>query len=260
LNQNATRFTAIINRPLFLRHKGVWPELNMNAAGGLPETSPDELSARLMPVGDSGLLVRFATHLSDKANKSAIKGAHKLASAAIAGVEEIVPSLVSVLVRYDPGEIGFFTLCGEVRLALGMGAKHNGFVPRLREIPIVFGGIDGPDLAYAAQLCQIEVNEFIAAHNQADLRVLATGFAPGFIYCGLHKKALNIPRRVKIHSRVPPGSILFAAGQTAITATSIPTGWHVIGRTDFMNFQPAQNPPTLLEAGDMVRFTLADAP
>lgn len=232
----------------------------MNATSGLPQTSPDELSARLMPVGDSGLLVRFATRLGDEANKSAIKGAHKLAGATIRGVEEIVPSLVSVLVRYDPAEISFSTLCGEVRLALSMRAKHNGFVPRTREIPIVFGGADGPDLAYAAQLCQLEVNEFIAAHNQGDLRVLATGFAPGFVYCGLHENALNIPRRIKIHSRVPPGSILFAAGQTAITATAIPTGWHVIGRTDFINFQPDCDPPTLLEAADVVRFTVAGAP
>jgi len=89
--------------------------------------------------------------------------------------------------------------------------------------------------------------------------VLATGFAPGFVYCGLHESALNIPRRVKIHSRVAPGSILFAAGQTAITATPIPTGWHVIGRTGFANFSPDRDPPTLLEAGDMVRFRRAGA-
>ena len=227
----------------------------MDVTRNAQETSPNDRPTRLLAVGDSGLLVQFATRLSDNANKSAVDGAHKLAGAAIRGVEEIVPSLVSVLLRYDPCEIGFFALCGEVRLALAMEAVHNGFVARQREIPVVFGGDDGPDLTYAAQLCQMEVDDFIAAHNQRDLRVLATGFAPGFIYCGLHKKALNIPRRVKIHSRVAPGSILFAAGQTAITATSIPTGWHVIGRTDFINFQPCLDPPTLLEAGDMVRFS-----
>jgi len=232
----------------------------MNAAGNPKETSPNERTARLMPVGESGLLVRFGTRLSDNANKSAIKGAHKLGCAAIGGVVEIVPSLVSVLVRYDPAKIGFSALCGQVRLALTLGAGQDGFVARQREIAVVYGGDGGPDLAVAAALCQMEERDFIAAHNQHPLRVLATGFAPGFIYCGLHEKALAIPRRVEIHSRVAAGSILFAAGQTAITATPIPTGWHVIGRTGFCNFQPDRDPPTLLKAGDLVRFTAVTAP
>ncbi len=227
----------------------------MNIATNPAQPSQTNDVARLLAVGDSGLLIKFATQLSDKANKRAIAGAHKLAGAAISGVEEIAPSLVSVLLRYDPKKIGFFALCNQVRLALTTSAVNNGFVAKLREIPVAYGGEGGPDLDCAARLCHLPVNEFIAAHCRSEIRVLATGFAPGFIYCGLHEKALNIPRRVKIHARVPPGSILFAAGQTAITATSIPTGWHVIGRTDFANFQPNLDPPILLEAGDMVRFS-----
>jgi len=128
--------------------------------------SGDHRPARLMPVGDSGLLVQFATQLSDAANTSAIDGAHKLGRAAIKGVEEIVPSLVSVLVRYDPAKTGFSTLCGEVRLALAAGEGSQGFVARLREVSIEYGGAEGPDLEYAAQLCKLEVKDFIAAHMQ----------------------------------------------------------------------------------------------
>jgi KipI family sensor histidine kinase inhibitor len=98
---------------------------------------------------------------------------------------------------------------------------------------------------------------FIAAHNQASLRVLATGFAPGFVYCGMHPNELTLPRRPTVRLSVPPGSVLFAAGQTAITATEMPTGWHVIGHTDFANFDPTASPPTRLEPGDQVRFTVA---
>jgi allophanate hydrolase subunit 1 len=54
---------------------------------------------------------------------------------------------------------------------------------------------------------------------------------------------------------VPAGTILFAAGQTAIAATPIPTGWHLIGRTEFRNFDPNADPPCLLKAGDLVRFS-----
>ena len=89
------------------------------------------------------------------------------------------------------------------------------------------------------------------------LRVLATGFAPGFVYCGFHGEGMVLPRRATVRQMVAAGSILFAAGQTAIAATDIPTGWHVIGRTDFRNFSADRNPPTLLRAGDAVCFEVA---
>lgn len=53
------------------------------------------------------------------------------------------------------------------------------------------------------------------------LRVLATGFAPGFVYCGLHPDDLSVPRREAIRPMVPAGTVLFAAGQTAIAATDL---------------------------------------
>jgi 5-oxoprolinase (ATP-hydrolysing) subunit B len=98
------------------------------------------------------------------------------------------------------------------------------------------------------------VDAFVAQHNAELLRVLTTGFAPGFVYCGFHPEALNLPRRTTVRPRVPAGSVLFAAGQTAISATEIPTGWHVIGRTAFRNFLPESDPPTLLRAGDLIQF------
>ena len=41
------------------------------------------------------------------------------------------------------------------------------------------------------------------------------------------------------------------------TATPIPTGWHVIGRTDFANFVPDRDPPTRLREGDEISFVRA---
>ncbi|MDF2984487.1 MAG: allophanate hydrolase subunit 1, partial [Devosia sp.] len=89
------------------------------------------------------------------------------------------------------------------------------------------------------------------------LRVLATGFAPGFVYCGMHPEALAVPRRAAVRRQVPAGTVLFAAGQTAITSTPIPTGWHVIGHTGFRNFDPAAEPPSAVRAGDSIEFEVA---
>lgn len=212
-----------------------------------PQTFP---TPTIMPLGDSGLLVRFGNTLSDGANRAAIALARMLAREPIAGMLEVVPNLVSVLLRYDPLVSAPAAIAGELRLRL--------FTLGNEDLPAqswtISTRFDGPDIHEVAALLGMTVADFIAAHNARPLRVLVTGFAPGFVYCGLHGDGLTLPRRTSVRPAVPAGSVLFAAGQTAITATDLPTGWHVIGHTDFRNFDPAGEPPTQLHSGDMVTF------
>ncbi len=209
----------------------------------------------LLPLGDRALLVRFGTHLGEDVNLRAITATRCLISADLDGVEEVSPTLVSVLIRYDPQKIGFFALSNAVRLALCEPDITALASNKSIDLEVVYGGAEGPDLDFVAAQCGLSATAFIKAHNQAQLRVLATGFAPGFVYCGLHVPELQIARRTSLHAKVPPGSIIFAAGQTAITATHVPTGWHVIGRTKFRNFAVSKNPPIKLQAGDIVSFS-----
>lgn len=213
----------------------------------MPDPSPTPL---ILPLGDRGLLVRFGETLSDDANRAAIALAGRVETSAIPGVLEVVPNLISVLLCYDPARLTFDRLAGEIRLLVSapegpvaIGARHA-----------VSVGFDGEDLEEVASLVHLPVPEFVAAHNAVPLRVLATGFAPGFVYCGMHPEALVVPRRSTVRRQVPAGTVLFAAGQTAITSTPIPTGWHVIGHTGFRNFDPAIAPPTSVRAGDIMQF------
>lgn len=203
----------------------------------------------LVPLGDAALLVRFGTTLSEPANRAAVGFARAIAGRLPVGVTEMVPSLVSVLVKYDPSRIGYEQLAGEIRLLAGTDA---GTAPTTSHTVAV--RFDGEDLAQVAAQLALSVDAFVAAHNAAPLRVLATGFAPGFVYCGFHDAALTVPRRSALRPVVPAGTVLFAAGQTAIAATPIPTGWHVIGHTDFRNFDAAGTPPTIVRAGNSIRF------
>ena len=120
--------------------------------------------------------------------------------------------------------------------------------------PIVF---DGEDLMEVCDRLKLAPGNFVVRHNANPLRVLATGFAPGFVYCGFHSPTMVVPRREQVRPMVPAGTVLFAAGQTAITATPIRTGWHVIGRTIFQNFDPDETPPTAFAPGDTIEFTVA---
>ena len=216
-----------------------------------PSTTP---KPAIVPLGDSCILVRFDTSLTEAANRAAIALAASLEEDPISGVVEVVPNLVSVLLRYEPPAQSFAPIAGELRLRLAapvttMPARKNW------TIPILF---DGPDLAEVAASLNLSPHDFLYLHNARPLRVLGTGFAPGFVYCGLHPEQLVLPRRTTVRPLVPAGSVLFAAGQTAIAATDMPTGWHVIGRTDFVNFDTQADPPTRLAAGDTVTFEVAE--
>jgi KipI family sensor histidine kinase inhibitor len=213
----------------------------------------------ILPLGDAGVLVRFGTTLNNAANRRAVRFARQLREELPAGVTEIDPNLVSVLLKYDPALVEFDRLAGEVRLRLSAELEPDGVGSAKTEhrIEVTFGGSDGPDFDEAAAALGLDGPAFIAAHDALPLRVLTTGFAPGFVYCGFHPEAMRLPRRTSVRQGVSAGSVLFAAGQTAITSTTIPTGWHVIGRTSFRNFEPGADPPTVLREGDLVSFTMA---
>ncbi|WP_171015819.1 carboxyltransferase domain-containing protein [Devosia sp. FKR38] len=208
----------------------------------------------IVPLGDASLLVRFGTTLTEPANRAAIALARLLARDPVPDVDEVMPNLVSVLLRFDPLRASPAQIAGELRLRLFALSDSDVEQPTHWTIPAHF---DGPDLDDVATALDLSRAAFIAAHNSRKLRVLATGFAPGFVYCGMHADALVLPRRTSVRPMVPAGTILFAAGQTAITATPLPTGWHVLGHTDFANLNLAATPPTRLSAGDTIQFTVA---
>ena len=207
--------------------------------------------ASILPMGDAAVLVRFGDTLSAAANRQAIAFAARLDADVPEGVEEVAPGLVSVLLRTLPG-VDFWRLSGELRLRMEeplVETTHNRW-----SIPVVF---DGEDLMEVCGRLKLAPGNFVVRHNGTPLRVLATGFAPGFVYCGFHSPTLFVPRREQVRPMVPAGTVLFAAGQTAITATPIRTGWHVIGRTVFQNFDPNETPPTAFAPGDRIEFTVA---
>lgn len=218
----------------------------------MAETSPALPPPLIQPLGDQGLIVRFATTLSDAANRATIAFAALLHRELPAGVNEIDPNLVSVLLKYDPGAVGYEQLAGEIRILLRQ-AETVELTPARHRIGVRFGEA-GPDLQTAAESLGLSPEAFVARHNASPLRVLTTGFAPGFVYCGFHAEDLALPRRATVRQSVPAGTVLFAARQTAIAATAIPTGWHVIGHTDFVNFDPSADPPTRLREGDEIVF------
>jgi len=125
------------------------------------------------------------------------------------------------------------------------------------EIPVQYGGEFGPDLGAVASHTGLGVREVIERHSSGQYVVFFLGFQPGFAYMGGLDEALHTPRRASPRLEVPAGSVGIGGEQTGIYPATSPGGWQLIGRTELPLFDPARRPPTLLQPGDRVRFTIA---
>ena len=98
------------------------------------------------------------------------------------------------------------------------------------------------------------VNELIEIHTSKIYRVYMLGFLPGFAYMGEVDEKLEMPRKQQPRQRVEAGSVGIAGKQTGIYPFSSPGGWQIIGQTALKLFDAGKKEPTLLKAGDKVKF------
>lgn len=121
-------------------------------------------------------------------------------------------------------------------------------------VPVCYDTSLAPDLEWVATHTRLPVEEVIARHSQCVYHVFFLGFLPGFAYMGPVDASLAVPRLPTPRARVPAGSVGLAGLQTGIYPFTSPGGWRLIGYTPLAVWRPGQDPPTLLQAGDQVRF------
>lgn len=122
------------------------------------------------------------------------------------------------------------------------------------EIPVIYGGAGGPDLAAVARHSGLSEKQVVELHASVEYVVWFLGFQPGFPYLGNLPEALHMPRRAEPRLQVPAGSVGIGGAQTGIYPLSTPGGWQLIGLTPLKLFDPMREPPVLLRPGDSVRF------
>jgi len=217
---------------------------------------------KLAALGDSAVLVTLGETLDVATVGNAQSLAAALEADPLPGFLECVAANASVTVYYDPvrvvrgsGAASFERLCGWIQDKGSAAARHvREVVERRVVIPVCYGGEGGPDLAAVAAAHGLTADAVVALHSGAEYFVSAVGFMPGFPYLGGLPDALRTPRRPTPRTRVPAGSVAIGGAQTGIYPFESPGGWNLIGRTPLRLFKPEGRPPTLLQAGDRVRF------
>ncbi|SFM16152.1 5-oxoprolinase subunit PxpB [Variovorax sp. OV329] len=169
------------------------------------------------------------------------------------GVLELLPGMNNLTLSFDPDATDRQTLEDQVREVWPQLAAV-GIAGRDIEIPVAYGGEDGPDLADVAQHCGLTPQEVVRRHSQAEYTVYFLGFLPGFAFMGGLPPELATPRRAEPRVAVPARSVGIGGAQTGVYPLVSPGGWQLIGRTPLELFDPRAESPTLLRPGDKVRF------
>lgn len=172
------------------------------------------------------------------------------------GVVEAVPGMTNLMLTFamPPDDPAAFEASLRDAWARSEPRPAEG---KVVEVPVIYGGARGPDLAPVAALAGVTPQRAAEIHSDADYVVYAVGSSPGFGYLGGLDPRLFVPRRAVPLLRAEGGSVMIAGMQAGVTTAGGPTGWHVLGHASVPLFDAAQDPPARLAPGDRVRFRIA---
>ena len=209
---------------------------------------------KFLAAGDRAIVIELGDEISIECNRRIHSLHREILRENVPGIIDIIPTYRSILVQYDVSLVSFGEL--KDRLSVVEGSSDEGAEENVNvvEFPVLYGGDYGPDLQYVARNAEMEVDEVIELHSGTEYPVYMMGFTPGFPYLGGMSDKIATPRLDTPRGVIPAGSVGIAEAQTGVYPIESPGGWRLIGRTPLCLFDVTRTPPSLIEAGDRVRF------
>jgi len=210
--------------------------------------------------GESHLIVEFGDSIELTTNREVRALGRALQGLSVPWLREVLPTYRSLMISYCPFSITPHELkeiC-EGLCALNIPSSHG--CSEEVEIPVFYGGELGLDIEDVARETDLSVEEVIALHTSRSYPVYMIGFLPGYPYLGGLDARLSLPRLKVPRTKVSAGSVAIAEQQTGVYPLASPGGWRLIGHTPLCFFDPQQSQPSLLQAGQWVRFRAVSWP
>jgi 5-oxoprolinase (ATP-hydrolysing) subunit B len=194
---------------------------------------------RLLPCGPGAVLAEYDSLAEVMAVDDAVR------ASGLAGLEDVVPAARTVMVTFhnvDRAALNALLVPGPVATR-----AHGPLV----EIPVVYDGVDLDEVAAATGL---SVEQVIETHSSVVYSAAFLGFTPGWAYLVELPTVLRLPRRSTPRTAITAGSVAIANEFTGVYPTVSPGGWHLLGHTTETMFDVDRSKPSLIMAGDRVRF------
>ena len=211
----------------------------------------------LLP-GDTSLSVDLGNDISEAINAQIRAFNIALANSKVPGIVETVPTYRSLMVHYDPSVILYASLVKKLQGLLGQLDQIEIPPSQVLEIPVLYGGEEGPDLDFVAQHAGKTPEEVVRIHTSTEYLIYMLGFTPGFTYLGGMSDEIATPRLKTPRVKIPAGSVGIAGSQTGVYPIDSPGGWQLIGRTPVRMYDPDRATPILPEAGQYIKFYAID--
>lgn len=209
---------------------------------------------KIMPLGDSAVLVELGDEIELATNQCVHTLANHIAVSSVTGIIETVPAYATLLVHYDPLILSFAEIKNYLLAKMAQVADNQARKQMRIEVPVRYGGEYGIDLSSVASQCQLQIEEVIQIHSGKIYTVFMMGFTPGFPYMGKLDDAIITPRLKTPRTHVSAGTVAIAGSQTGIYPIDSPGGWQLIGWTSLQLFNPESESPFLFSPGDEVKF------
>jgi inhibitor of KinA len=211
---------------------------------------------KFLDAGEAALVVEFGRTIEPAVHNRVLALDAALSKRALPGVVELVPTIRSLMIHYDPLVIDRAALVEAVR---GAGVGTAEAKPKRRwTIPCCYDWQFGEDIAAIAEQLHMTPERVVALHSGATFQAYMYGFLPGFCYLGGLPKELTVARRPTIRAPHPTGTIMIGAGMGLITTFAMPTGWWLVGRTPERMFSLARKETFLAAVGDEIKFEPID--
>lgn len=178
------------------------------------------------------------------------------------GIKDVIVAYSSLTLLYDSFLIARTNQAEGARAFISKKLKdaYEGSVMEKNEkqvmvdIPVCYEKAYGYDLDEISTITSLPVSEIIHLHSSVTYNVYMVGFLPGFGYMGTVDERIAVARKQKPRNKIEAGSVGIAGIQTGIYPVDSPGGWQIVGRTPLKIFDIHASPPSLLQAGDAVRF------
>lgn len=219
-------------------------------------------SYRIFPLGDQALVIDFGNRVDESLNNAVISLFRLFQNTSLRGVVDFVPAYSSLTIFYDPEILTGYQGSRETAFHFFSKQVHDichtytGIEEKSSEvikIGVCYDPGFAPDMPMVCERAGMDAASVIELHTSITYRVYMLGFLPGFAYLGETDARLDVPRK-KIPSEVQQGSVGLAGRQTGVYPFRSPGGWQIIGRTPVTLFDAHASQPSLLKAGDLVRF------